>query len=78
MLNTSGRSAYLNAFNSLDPNGTWTLFIADLSSGDTSTLVSWELDITAIPEPAHWALGIFAVAFAGVQGWRAWRQRRAV
>ena len=55
---TSTRSAYLSSFNGLDPNGSWTLFIADMSSGDTFTLDSWGLDITPVPEPATWAAGL--------------------
>ena len=51
------------ALNGLNPNGTWTLFIADLSAGGQSQLVSWSLDITAVPEPVNVALGIFAGAF---------------
>ena len=48
-----------SGLNGLNPNGTWTLFFADLSSGAQSQVVSWELDITAVPEPANVALGIF-------------------
>ena len=33
VLNTDSRSATLSSFNGLDPNGTWTLFIADASGG---------------------------------------------
>ena len=73
----SSRSAFLSAFNSLDPNGTWTLFVADVSGGDQSTLVSWELDITAVPEPTTVALGIFGGVLALFCGVRLWRQRRA-
>ena len=51
------------SFNNLSPNGTWTLFFADLSSGAQSTLVSWQLDITAVPEPVNVALGILAGLF---------------
>ena len=47
-------------------NGTWTLFLADLSAGAQSQLVSWELDITAVPEPVNVALGIFAGVFLAV------------
>ena len=47
----------LDAFNGHDPNGSWTLFIADVSAGGgQSQLTSWELDITAVPEPGEWAL----------------------
>jgi hypothetical protein len=51
------------SFNDMNPNGTWTLFIADLSGGGHSQLVSWELDITAVPEPVNVALSIFAGVF---------------
>jgi subtilisin-like proprotein convertase family protein len=52
VLATDSRTRMLNQFNGLDPNGTWTLFVADLSSGDQATVTSWGLSITAIPEPA--------------------------
>jgi hypothetical protein len=43
-----------------DPNGNWTIFFADLSGGGgQSSMVSWSLDITAVPEPVNVALGIF-------------------
>ena len=51
------------ALNNMNPNGTWTLFIADLSGGGQSQLASWELDITAVPEPMNMALGVFAGVF---------------
>jgi subtilisin-like proprotein convertase family protein len=50
----------LNAFNTADPNGAWTLFFADLSAGDTSTLNSFSVNVTAVPEPVNVALGSFA------------------
>jgi subtilisin-like proprotein convertase family protein len=53
----------LASFNSLDPNGAWTIFFSDMSGGGESTLVSWGLEITAVPEPIHWALMIFAGLF---------------
>ena len=50
----------LSAFNGSVADGTWTLFFADLSSGGgTSTLNSWSLGITAVPEPVTMALAIF-------------------
>lgn len=73
----------LSSFNNLDPNGTWTLFFADLSGGGgQSSLQGWSLDIAAVPEPVNVALGIFAGMFLvvmvarsqpvrkRVQGWR--------
>jgi hypothetical protein len=55
----------LQNFNNLDPNGTWTLFLADMAGGETSTLESWGLDIQAVPEPIGWALIGFAIVFMG-------------
>ena len=52
-------TAGLNVLNGKNANGTWTLFLADFSSGDTSTLASWGLDISVVPEPITWALLIF-------------------
>jgi len=38
------------------PDGNWTLFVADLSGGGQSTLVSWGLTVVTVPEPQTWAL----------------------
>ena len=43
-------------FNGLDPNGVWTLYVADVSSGGEGTLVGWGLQITTVPEPESAAL----------------------
>src|ERR1043166_5732812 len=48
----------LASFDGLNPNGTWTLFFADQSPGDQSTLLNWSLDVTAVPERADIALAI--------------------
>ena len=59
----------------MNPNGTWTLFIADVSGGGgTPQLTSWELDITAVPEPVNVALGIFTALLA-IGGWIRARRR---
>jgi subtilisin-like proprotein convertase family protein len=49
-------TADLSAFNSTVQNGQWTLFIADLSAGGQSTLVSWGLTVVTVPEPQTWAM----------------------
>lgn len=49
-------SASLNLFNDSLPNGSWTLFLADLSGGSQSTLVSWGMTIVTVPEPQTWAM----------------------
>jgi len=48
--------------------GTWTLFLADLSTGSQSTLVNWGLTVSVVPEPVTWALGLMGalVALLGV------------
>lgn len=55
----------LNVFYNTTAAGTWTLFLADLSPGDTSTLVSWDVDLTVVPEPATWTLIIFGALASG-------------
>jgi subtilisin-like proprotein convertase family protein len=59
-------------FGGLTANGTWTLFLADMSvGGGTSTVNSWGLDINgaAAPEPADYGLlagaGLLVVSLAG-------------
>lgn len=48
----------LTSLNGSDPNGTWVLFLSDLSPGGVSTWNDWTLNITtaAVPEPEPWAL----------------------
>ena len=49
---TVNPTALLNQFNNLPANGTWTLFVADMSSdGEPTVLVNWGLEITTVPEP---------------------------
>ncbi len=67
----------LASFNGQNPNGTWTLFFADLSGGGgQATLNGWSLDITAVPEPVNVALGVFAGLFVLGGLWRAGKIRR--
>ncbi len=44
-LGSTPSTADLSSFNGMDPNGAWTLFIADASAVGIGTLTSWELDI---------------------------------
>jgi hypothetical protein len=63
---TTQPSSSLDSFDGTDPNGTWSLFLADLSGGGQSTLANWRLDIEAVPEPSACALlgiGILLVAW---------------
>jgi subtilisin-like proprotein convertase family protein len=49
-------AANLGQFNSLNPNGSWTLFLADVSGGGQSTLVNWGMTVVTVPEPQTWAM----------------------
>jgi len=80
VVNTDSRSAFLSSFNGTAASGNWTLFAADLDSGGNSTLVSWGLELSAVPEPVTVALVIFAGLFVGIGGiryvFRVLRRRR--
>lgn len=52
VLDSSPRAEGFSLFTGLSPDGDWTLFIADMAAGETSTLRSWTLEITAVPEPS--------------------------
>ena len=45
VLNTTPRTDMLSAFNGMNPNGEWVLFVEDDATGDISTLVSWGLEL---------------------------------
>lgn len=51
VLDTSPRSDMLANFSGLDPNGTWTIFVADMNQNGNAIFDSWGLNITIIPEP---------------------------
>src|SRR6266478_4527330 len=67
---TTSFSVDLAGLRSSNPNDTWTLFFADTSPGIENSLVSWSLDITAVPEPTNVALGLFAAVFGVGTLWR--------
>jgi len=76
---TPGTSTLLSdasLFGGMDPNGTWTLFFADVSpGGGNATLNGWSLDISAVPEPVNAAMAAFGLAFVVIGGVRSYRQR---
>lgn len=51
VLDSSPRTAPLSAFNQRNAGGGWTLFLADLESGGTNMLASWELELTGLGTP---------------------------
>lgn len=72
---TDARTATLSSFDGVDPNGSWTLYVADMSPGGTHTLVGFGLSdnsVQAVPEPSMYML--FGL---GLTGWFFWRKRCA-
>jgi subtilisin-like proprotein convertase family protein len=67
-----------SAFGTLSPNGTWTLFIADLSGGGVTTVQNWglQMDIVAVPEVETWIAAALASAFGAF--WISRQLRRGV
>ena len=51
VLDSTPSTALLSAFHGLNPNGRWTLFIADVDAVYSSTLVSWGLEIRGTSAP---------------------------
>ena len=44
-----------SVFNNINPDGQWTLFVADLvNGGGQSVFVDWSLTIVTVPEPQTW------------------------
>ena len=62
---TDNTSGSLGSFLSTSPNGTWSLFVADLSGGSMTTVQSWglQMDIVAVPEVETWVAAALAGAF---------------
>jgi hypothetical protein len=66
----SPRTTRLESLGDLNPNGTWTLFVADLEAGGTGKLVEWEVrGVPRIPEPGSVALLLMGLLIGGL-GWR--------
>ena len=55
-LNSSQRTAFLSSFKGQNISGDWILFAADLSGGGQTQILSWNLQITTVPEPSQTAL----------------------
>ncbi len=75
---TTARSQLLNVFNNRSANGTWTLTFSDWNNNDyQSKVVSWSLEIQAVPEPVTTALMILGGVFGSFQFVRYIRRRKA-
>lgn len=51
VLGSDSRTAMLNNLGTMDPNGSWTLFVADMERGGTAILAKWGITLTPVPEP---------------------------
>jgi subtilisin-like proprotein convertase family protein len=71
---TTSPTATLDSFDNLDPNGTWTFFVADMASGYQSTLVNWGITIITVPEPTTIQFLVTFGGLAAAGGW--WRRRK--
>ncbi len=71
----AGTATLNGSYGGMNPNGTWTLFFADVvGGGGNATLNGWSLDITAVPEPVNVAMGLFGAVFVVISGIRSYRQ----
>ena len=52
VVDTDTPTAKLDSFVGQAAEGDWTLFVADLSGGDTHTLNGWSIEIVGVPEPS--------------------------
>ncbi len=71
---SSARAAMLGSFFGLDPNGLWTLHVADVSGGGATTLREWGLVITAAPVPEAGETVVMTAVALGLFG--VWHRRR--
>ena len=58
----SVRSAFLSSFNGSSADGLWTLYVADMVTGDAHVLTGWSVTVTGVPEPG--SLGLLALGLA--------------
>ena len=75
--NGTGRTAGLGAFQGLNLNGVWTLYVEDTMAGAQGKLKGWGLEwtpVTPVPEPASLA----GIAGLALLGWGCLRTRRCL
>ena len=57
-------------------NGTWTLYFSDQTSGGgTTTLNSWSLDFSPVPEPVNVTLRVFGALLLAMTTARCWASK---
>ncbi len=66
VLDSDARTRDLDQFAGINPNGNWTLFVADLSPNGVARLEAWGLEIHVIPEPGALLLAGILLGSAGM------------
>ena len=60
-----------------NPNGSWTLFFADVAPGFSGSISDMGVSVTSIPEPRTWVLlTLFAAVFGAVKLGRVYGRHR--
>jgi hypothetical protein len=71
------RNRTLSQFNGVNPNGNWTLFVADVAGGQgNGTITTWGLEFTAVPEPQAFAMAA-GLALMGFGAYRRFAVKKA-
>ncbi len=73
VVNTDARSRDLDQFTGINPNGEWTLFVADTGEYGIAQLESWGLYIVAVPEPKSLVLALILFSMFVITWW--WSKR---
>jgi len=71
VLGSDSRTAMLNNLGTMDPNGSWTLFVADMERGGTAILAKWGITLTPVPEP-----NTISLLYMGLGALALYRRRR--
>lgn len=63
-------------FDGVNPNGTWHLFVADLSTGGLTQVDEWSLTLEGIAVPeSGWSIGLLVVGLVALAGFRVGSRR---
>lgn len=66
----------LSTFDGMNPNGAWTLFIADESPGGVGTLQNWGVELTSVPDNGT-TMGMLVLGASPLALWSLHKRRLA-